>query len=256
MATVKVTLLGHASMLIEPDSGEVIYIDPWLDDNPTCSIGVADVEKADLVVATHGHNDHIGDSFAVCEKTGATFIGNYELCMTAVRHGFELEARALPFNPGGTVEVGNVRVTATQAFHSQSMSPNQVLGPPPEDEYFRPDGGVCGLVLQFANGVSIYNTSDTALFSDMQLISQVYGPQIAIVPVGGKFTMGIREGARAASFIRPDVVIPNHYGEATGQPADMGAFIAAVDLLSPNTKVAALDPGQSVTYTTSSFEVS
>ena len=90
----------------------------------------------------------------------------------------------------------------------------------------------------------------------MQLISQVYGPQIAIVPVGGKFTMGIREGARAASFIRPDVVIPNHYGEATGQPADMGAFIAAVDLLSPNTKVAALDPGQSVTYTTSSFEVS
>ena len=66
MAKVKVTLLGHASMLIEPDSGESIYIDPWLDDNPTCGIGVADVDKADLVIATHGHNDHIGDSFAVC----------------------------------------------------------------------------------------------------------------------------------------------------------------------------------------------
>jgi L-ascorbate metabolism protein UlaG (beta-lactamase superfamily) len=256
MAKVKVTLLGHASMLIEPDSGESIYIDPWLDDNPTCGIGVADVDKADLVIATHGHNDHIGDSFAVCEKTGATFVGNYELCLVAGRHGFELGDRAIPYNPGGTIELGNVRVTAVQAFHSLSMSPNQVLGGPSDDEYFKPDGAVCGLVLQFANGITVYDTSDTALFSDMQLISQMYGPQIAILPVGGKYTMGIREGARAASFIRPDVVIPNHYGEATGQPADIAGFEACVRMLSPNTAVAALDPGQSMTYTNSSFEIS
>ena len=253
MPTVKVTLLGHASMKIEPDSGEVIYIDPWLDANPTCALTVSDVDRADLVIATHGHNDHIGDSFAVCEKTGATFIGNYELCLVAEKHGLALGDRALPFNPGGTVEVGNLRVTATQAFHSLSMSPKQVLGAPPDDMYFRPDGTVCGVVLQLGNGITIYDTSDTALFSDMQLISQMYGPQIAILPIGGKFTMGIREGARAASFIRPDVVIPNHYGQATGQPADTAGFEAIVRMLSPNTRVAAIQPGGSVTYTKSSF---
>jgi L-ascorbate metabolism protein UlaG (beta-lactamase superfamily) len=256
MASIKVTLLGHASMLFEPDSGEKIYLDPWLDGNPTCDLSVGDVTDADIVIATHGHNDHIGDSFAICEKTSATFVGNFELCLLAGKNGLTLGETAIPYNPGGTVEIGNIRITATQAFHSLSTSPNQSQGAAPENGYYHPDGAVCGVVLQFANGITVYDTSDTALFSDMQLISQMYGPQIAILPVGGKYTMGVREGARAASFIRPDIVIPNHYGEKTGQPADIGALKEAVSLLSPNTDVVALEPGQSVTYTSSSFDVS
>jgi L-ascorbate metabolism protein UlaG (beta-lactamase superfamily) len=256
MASVKVTLLGHASMLFEPDSGEKIYLDPWLDDNPTCNLSVDDIDKADIVIATHGHNDHIGDSYAICKKTGATFVGNFELCLVAGKNGLTLGETAVPYNPGGTVTVGSLKITATQAFHSLSMSPNQSLGGSPENGYFHADGAVCGVVLQFANGITIYDTADTALFSDMQLISQMYGPQIAILPVGGKYTMGVREGARAASFIRPDIVIPNHYGEKLGQPADIKALKGAVSLLSPNTDVVALDPGHSVTYSTSSYEVS
>lgn len=255
MASIRITLLGHASFRFEPDSGEVVLFDPWLDGNPTCSLKVADVARADLVVATHGHNDHIGDSFAICRQTGAAFVGNYELCLTAQKSGLELGAQALPINPGGTVAAAGVRVTATQAFHSLSMSPNQGLGADPEDLYFRPDGAVCGMVLAFANGITVYDTSDTTVFSDMQLIGQMYGPQVAILPVGGKFTMGVREAARAASFIRPDIVIPCHYGEALGQPADIEALSEAVAFLSPNTKVAGLEPGQSVTYTSSSYEV-
>ena len=255
MASIKITLLGHASFRMEPDSGEVVYFDPWLDENPVCSLGVADVEAADLVIATHGHNDHIGDSFAICRKTGATFAGNYELCLTAEKNGLELGSRAKPFNPGGTIEAAGVRVTATQAFHSLSMSPNQSLGATPEDEYFRPDGAVCGIVMGFKNGTTVYNTSDTTVFSDMQLISQMYGPQVAIMPVGGLYTMGIREAARAASLIRPDIVIPCHYGEPQGQPAEIDALSNAVEFLSPNTQVVKLDPGGSVTYTTSSYSV-
>jgi len=83
----------------------------------------------------------------------------------------------------------------------------------------------------------------------------MYGPQVAILPVGGKFTMGVREAARAASLIRPDIVIPCHYGDAVGQPADIAALAEAVRFLSPNTDVVKLDPGQSVTYTTSSYTV-
>ena len=256
MASVKVTLLGHASMLFEADSGEKIYLDPWLNENPTCRLSVDDITEADIVIATHGHNDHLGDSYAICKNTGATFVGTFELCLVAGKNGLTVGENAVSYNPGGTVSIGDLKITATQAIHSLSISPNQSLGESPEGGYFHPDGATCGIVLQLANGITIYNTSDTALFSDMQLISQMYGPQIAILPVGGKLTMGVREGARAASFIRPDIVIPNHYGEQLGQPADIDALKSAVNLLSPNTDVVALDPGHSVTYSTSSFVVS
>ncbi len=255
MANIKITLLGHASFRLEPDTGEVVYFDPWLDNNPTTELSVSDISDADVVIATHGHDDHIGDSFEICKRTGAVFAGNYELCLTAEKNGLTLGERARPMNPGGTIEVNGVRITATQAFHSLSMSPNQVLGDAPEDQYFRPDGGVCGIVMQFSNGISVYDTADTALFSDMQLISQMYGPQVAILPVGGLYTMGVREAARAASLIRPDVVIPCHYGDAVGQPADIGAFSDMVGFLSPNTNVVELEPGQSVNYASASFEV-
>jgi len=256
MASVKITLLGHASVLLEPDTGEVVYLDPWLDQNPTCTVNVADVAKADVVVASHGHNDHVGDSYALCRQTGATFVGNYELCLTAEKNGLEMGTQAVSMNPGGTVDVRGVKVTATQAFHSQSMSPNQSLGAPREDEYFRPDGGVCGIVTTFRNGIAVYDTSDTTVFSDMQLIGQMYGPKVLILPVGGKFTMGIREGARAASLVRPDVVIPCHHGEAVGQPVDIQAFCQAVAFLAAGVEVVLLEPGQSVTYTGSSYVVS
>lgn len=255
MSSITITLLGHASIKLEPDSGKVVYLDPWLDENPTCSLNIADVDRADVVIGTHGHNDHIGDSFGVCQKTGATFVGNYELCLVAEKHGLTLGEDARPFNPGGTVALDGVDITATQAFHSLSMSPGLALGAPTGDDYFRPDGGVCGIVMAFDNGITVYDTSDTALFGDMQVISQMYGPQIAVLPVGGMFTMGIREAARAISYIRPDIAIPCHYGETLGQPADIDALSDAVKFLSPNTHVVKLDPGESVTYHTSSFEV-
>ena len=256
MAKVKVTFLGHASFRFESEKGTTIYFDAWLDDNPTAKIKVAQVRKADIVIATHGHNDHIGDSFAICRKTKAKFVGNYEICLTAEQHGLKLGTRALPMNPGGTVKVKDVNITMVQAIHSLSMSPELAKGEPSEDEYFRADSAVTGFVLSFDNGITIYDTADTCLFSDMQLIGQMYNPQIAVMPVGGKFTMGVREAARAASFIRPDVVVPCHYGAMMGQPVDMREFQKAVRFLSPNTEVAPMNVGQTMTFTKSSFNLS
>lgn len=255
MASIQITMLGHASFRMATEDGLTVYFDPWLDKNPACDLSVDDVEKADVVIATHGHSDHIGDSFRLCQKTGASFVGNYELCLTGVKHGLKVGTNAFPLNPGGTAEVKGLKVTAVQAFHSLSMSANLALGAPPDDMYFRPDGAVCGMVLRFPNGVTVYDTSDTSLFSDMQLIAQLYGPQIAILPVGGRYTMGIEAGARAASFIRPDVVIPCHYGQATGQPADIDAFRQAVGYQALGTQVVALQPGETLHYTKSSFSV-
>ena len=253
MTTVKITFLGHASFRFESEKGTVIYFDAWLDDNPTARMTVRQVRRADIVIATHGHNDHVGDAFEICKRTGAKFVGNYEMCLTAAAHGLKMGTRSLAMNPGGTVKVKDVEITMTQAHHSLSMSPNLVKGPPAEGEYFRPDSAVTGFVLSFGNGITIYDSADTCLFSDMQLIGQMYNPQIAIFPVGGQYTMGIREAARAASFVRPDVVIPCHYGDIMGQPADIAGLKQAVKFLSPNTQVAELKPGQTLTYTASKF---
>jgi L-ascorbate metabolism protein UlaG (beta-lactamase superfamily) len=256
MASVKITYIGHASFRFESERGTVIYYDPWLDENPIATMSREDVDHADIVIVSHGHNDHMRDAFEVCGRTGATFVGNYESCLIAQAHGLEIGDRAVPLNPGGSATVGDTRITLVQAFHAAgSVSPNLALGPPPDDMYFRPDGGACGVVIAFDNGITVYNTSDTALFGDMQLISQVYGPQIAILPVGGKFTMGVREGARAASLIRPDIVIPCHYGDAVGQPADIDALSKAVEFLTPTTRVVAMEPNQTLEYTSSTYAV-
>jgi len=255
MATVKITYIGHASFCFESQKGTTVYFDAWLDENPMTKKTVAQVGKADLVVASHGHNDHVGDSFGICAKTRAKFVGNYELCLVAQAHGLELGKRAIPINPGGSAKVKDVLVTMTQAHHSLSTSPKLAKGGPPEGMYYHPDGAVGGYVFAFDNGISVYDTSDTCLFGDMQLIGEMYSPQIAIMPVGGKFTMGIREAARAASLIRPDIVIPCHSGETMGQPADIDELKKMVGFLTPNTKVVDLAPGKSLTYTASSYRV-
>ena len=164
-------------------------------------------------------------------------------------------SRALSMNPGGQVKVKDATITMVQAHHSQSLSPHVIGADLPEGLLFHPDSAVNGFVVAYNNGISIYDTADTCLFSDMQLIGQMYGPQIAIMPVGGQYTMGIREAARAASLIRPDIVIPCHYGPIMNQPADIGALSEAVQFLSPNTKVVEMQPGQTLTYTASSHRV-
>lgn len=251
-----ITFLGHASFRFESNSGTVVFFDPWLDNNPTATWKVADVDRADLVISSHGHNDHIADAFNICQKTGARFVGNYELCVVAAAHGLELGTDSMPVNPGGSVQFKDVTITMTQAFHSQSMSPNLAKGAPADGDYFRPDGTVGGFVLRFDDGVTIYDAADTCLFSDMQLIGQMYGPQIAILPVGGKYTMGVREAARAASLVRPDVVIPCHYGDTMGQPADMDELAQGIEFLAAGTKLAPLAVGDTLHFTPAQFHIS
>lgn len=251
MASIRIDFLGHASFRLESD-GTVIYFDAWLDDNPVCTLKTADVKRADVIIATHGHIDHIGDSIQIAKQTGAMFVSNYEMCVVAEAvGGLTLGERSLPLNPGGTGTVKNVAVTLVQAHHSLSLG----IGGTPDGHYYRPDSAVCGVIMAFDNGLTVYDTSDTALFSDMQLIAQMYGPQIAIMPVGGKYGMDIKAGARAASFIRPDLVIPCHYDTFPDQRADIEQMQMMAEFLCPNTKVVKVLPGQSLTYQTSSYKV-
>ena len=255
MAQLTITFLGHASFRFESERGTVSYFDPWLDGNPTATMAAAEVDKADIVLATHGHVDHIGDCYEICRRTGAAFVGHYELCEVAMQVGVAAD-NVHHLNPGGTTSIEDVEITMTQAHHSHSLSDHVLPRPLPDGVLYHTGGAVAGYVMAYDNGITVYDAGDTCLFSDMQLISQMYGPQVAILPVGGKFTMGVREGARAASLVRADVVIPCHYSAVLGQPADIEELTRQVKFLSPGTDVVPLQPGQTLVYTASSFAVS
>ena len=255
MASVKITFIGHASFRFESEKSTT-YFDAWFDDNPTAKMKLSQVRKADIVIASHGHRDHIGDSYALCKKTRAKFVGNYELCAVAEQvHGLKMGSRSLSMNPGGTVKVKDASITMVQGHHSQSLSDHVIGADLPPGLLFHPDSAVNGFCIAYDNGITIYDTADTCLFSDMQLIGQMYGPQIMVMPVGGQYTMGVREAARAASLVRPDVVIPCHYGPVMGQPADIKELKRAVKFLSPNTEVVEMKVGQTLTYAASSHKV-
>lgn len=256
MASLKITHIGYTSYRFESEAGTVIYLDPWLEGNSRANMALADVDRADAVVVTHGHMDHLGDSIAICKATGAMFLGSYELQLLAEANGLTMAANAsMPIGVGGTRRIKDVAITATQTHHSTSMGMPET-STLPDGLVFHPDGGVSGMILAFDNGITVYYASDTGVFSDMQLISQMYGPQIAILPTGGVHTMGMREAARAAGFIRPEILIPCHYGEDVGQPCDIDALTTAVAMLTPATEVVTLESDDTLTYTTSSYEIS
>lgn len=193
MAT-RIQWLGHASLLVESD-GKRILIDPFLSGNPLAKVGPDEVE-ADLILVSHGHDDHVGDSLAIARRTGATVLAPYELGQWYTAQGLtKVEA----MNHGGGTQVDPaVHVRLTPAIHSSSL-PGGGYG-----------GNPCGFLLTLADGTRIYDAADTALFSDMKLIGEG-GLDLAILPIGDYFTMGPADSIRAVKLLEPRAVMPIHY---------------------------------------------
>ena len=199
MSNLWITYAGHSAVFVDI-GGTTVAIDPWLQGNPHCPAALQSPRSLDLIAVTHGHSDHASDVVRLQKLTGANVAATYELAMIFIAEGVPAD-KVLPMNKGGSVAVGSITVTLTDAFHSSSYDGKH--GPVYAGE-------ACGVVLA-GNGRTVYHAGDTSLFSDMKLIGERYKPDLALLPIGDRFTMGPQEAAHAAELVRARITAPIHY---------------------------------------------
>lgn len=243
MGRVRLTWIGHASIMVE-GNGKTFLFDPWIRGNPVCKMRLEDVPRADVVCVTHGHDDHLGDSLEIVKKTGAMLVCSPEIGIYADRRGIQYDQGSYPVNVGGGWRSDGFTIHVVNALHT-----SEILG-----EEFRKDGtvlpgaGSLGYVLTLDGGPAIYYAGDTGVFGDMAIIRELYAPEVAVMPVGGKYTMGIREAAYACGLIHPRLFLPIHYGTFPNQQVDLNHLIEEVRVRAPRVTVGTWSPGVSVEY--------
>jgi L-ascorbate metabolism protein UlaG (beta-lactamase superfamily) len=219
---IKLTWLGHSAFRVETPGGKTVYIDPWIMGNPMCPASEKKVKKADVLLCTHGHFDHIGDAVEVIKQHNPVVVGIYELCAWLEKKGAQ---QISPMNKGGTQTVGDLKITMVHADHSCGISDgDQILY----------GGEACGYVVEFSNGVKIYHAGDTAVFGDMGIIRDLYAPEIAMLPIGDHFTMSPREAAYACKLLKPKTVIPMHFGTfplLKGTPSELKKLAKGIEVV-------------------------
>lgn len=230
----KFTYLGHATVRCDLPGGEVVLIDPWVMNNPACPDALKSFDRLDAVLITHAHGDHMGDMVELAKRyRPSRVVANYEICTWLGSKGVE---NCSGMNLGGTQEVLGLQVTMVRADHSSGISDgDQTLY-----------GGVAsGYMVRLAGGYTFYHAGDTALFSDMQLLGELFRPELALLPIGDLFTMDPLQAARACRYLGVRQVIPIHWGTfpvLTGTPDQLERTL---DDHGTNCKVITLKPGES-----------
>lgn len=205
---------GQAAFKITTPGGKVIMIDPFITKNPKTPAELKDLSKLgkiDLILVTHAHGDHLGDSVELAKTHNAPLIGPAGMNQQLLTLGV-LPANLVPrMNKSGTVTpIGEgIKITMTRAEHSSELvMPNPMTGK--DETYF--GGEPVGFVVEFENGFKLYHMGDTGVFGDMKWIGDYYKPNLILIPIGGHFTMGPKDAAYATKQIKPKAAIPMHYG--------------------------------------------
>jgi len=226
----KITWFGHSAFRVETGKS-VLIIDPFLSGNPVFEGDAMAVTRgATHVALTHGHDDHIGDTVDICKANGATLIAVFEIAVHLAGQGVE---KYEPTNTGGTIYTDDFDISFVRADHSSS-SGNVYLGNP------------CGLVVTAKEGKTLYHMGDTGIFCDMELINDIYKPDIGIVPCGDRFTMGPKLAAIACQrYFNFSTIIPCHYKTFPLLLQTADGFVEAMG--ADSSKVKVLDVGGSIT---------
>jgi L-ascorbate metabolism protein UlaG (beta-lactamase superfamily) len=211
----------------------VVLIDPWLD-NPKAPAGAKDLPRVDCICVTHGHGDHIGNTIDIARATNAQVVAIYEIAEYFRHAGL---TRVEGINKSGTTDWDGTHITMVDATHSGGLEPGGTI---------LAGGDPAGYVIRFDNSATVYHAGDTGLFGDMHLIGELYRPDLAILPIGGYYTMGPVEAARACELLKPKYILGMHYGTfpvLAGTPAELRKH------LSPalQKRVHELQPGETLT---------
>lgn len=243
---VEVLWLGQSAMRITTPGGKVIVIDPFITQDPKTPDAWKDLKKlghVDLILVTHGHIDHVGDTFELSRMNDAKVYAPAGLQDTFTTLGLLPADHAPKMNKGGTVTpLGpGIEISMVHADHSSEfLHANPFTGKP----FSYPGGEAVGFVLRLETGFTIYHMGDTAVFGDMRLIGELYHPDLVMVPIGGTYTMDPAGAAYALrAFLRPRWAIPMHYGTF---PALKGTPDELIRAMGPNisTKIVVMTPGE------------
>ncbi len=228
----RINYLGHSAFRVVTAGGEQILIDPFLTDNPTTPDELKEAGDVHTILVTHGHFDHLGDTVPIARETGATVIANFEIFSYLQSKGVE---NVMPMQKGGTAQVGGIKVIATHAFHSSSIAE--------EDGTIVYAGEPMGYILEFESGFKLYHSGDTAVFGDMQLIGELYQPDLALLPIGNQVVMSPFEAAHAARLLGVRHVVPMHYGTFPFIPGTPEEFQKHLGEIAPDVTVHVMQPG-------------
>ncbi|HLK65077.1 MAG TPA: metal-dependent hydrolase [Bryobacteraceae bacterium] len=229
----QITWLGHGSFQFQLPSGQVILMDPWTDGNPKYPKG-HNIHRVDTICITHGHFDHIHDAVPLATRFSAEVAAIFETCNWLESKGVK---NTRPMNKGGSQKLGDVTLTMTHAVHSCGIL---------DEGKIIYGGEAAGYVMRFADGRALYFAGDTNVFSDMELIQQLYRPELAFLPIGDLYTMSPHEAALACRLLKAARVIPMHFGTfppLTGTPEQLASLISGTE-----SKVWALEPGKTVEW--------
>ena len=229
----EITWLGHSTFQFRLDTGEVIVMDPWIEGNPARPPDHK-FDRVDVICVSHGHFDHIHDAVALAERFSPQIVGIFETCHWLESKGVR---NTNGMNKGGSQKVGPVTFTMTHAVHSCGIL---------DDGKILYGGEAAGYVLHLPDNRKLYFAGDTNVFTDMQLIHELYRPEIVFLPIGDLFTMSPREAAVACRLLKPPKVVPMHFGTfpaLTGRPEQLAELLKGTD-----TKVWPLEPGKPVEW--------
>ncbi len=218
----KITFYGHAAFLIE--GTKRVLIDPFISQNPICNTKVSEIPKVDYILVTHDHADHLGDAFEIAKRDDALIITIHEISLLAAEKGIKAEG----MNIGGKIIPENgIEIFMTNSVHSSS------------------NGGECGFILTM-DGKNIFHTGDTGLTYDLKVVKELFDTiDVAMFPVGDRYTMGIPSVKIAADWIRPKILIPMHYNTWEIINVSKEKLEELKNDLKNKTEVKILNPGES-----------
>lgn len=233
IASIQVQWLGHAAFKITTSDGKIMLIDPWITGNPKCPINLSDITEADIILVTHDHFDHVGDVVELANITGATVVCQYETAQRLISEKNLSKAQVIyetGMNIGGNVEIENVTITMTQAFHSSET------------------GNPTSYIIRTKDGATIYHAGDTGIFQSMELLGEIYDIDVALLPIGSVFTMDPTQAAYSLRLMKPKIAIPMHYGTFPTLVQTTDEFVTKAYRHAPDVKIITLNPGGTYVY--------